>query len=129
MATLQKTKVTGVSKLRKLLTQITVRGKKKGDLKKLIGDNNVLVLSKSWCPYCAEAKKILKSYNLTGLTILELDEISEGSSLQSEALSLTGQRTVPSIWIGGKHIGGCDDLRSIPVDTLKQKLTDAGALV
>jgi len=53
--------------------------------------------------------------------------IAKGGKLQAEAASLTGQRTVPNIWIGGKHIGGNSDLQSLGSATLQQYLVEAGA--
>lgn len=48
------------------------------------------------------------------LDIVELDRMPEGdgAKIQAELLTLTGQRTVPNIFIGGKHIGGNSDLQS-----------------
>ncbi len=49
--------------------------------------------------------------------------MSNGSAIQSELQKINGQRTVPSIYIGGKHIGGCSDLQA-----LKQQGKLAGIL-
>uniref|UniRef100_A0A7S3V2F6 Glutaredoxin domain-containing protein n=1 Tax=Aplanochytrium stocchinoi TaxID=215587 RepID=A0A7S3V2F6_9STRA len=127
MDTVQKSRKVG---LLNVFRNISFRKKKSSqELKDLIKDNKVLVLSKTYCPYCKRAKEHLNSFNLTGIKILELDTISNGDSLQKAAQKETGQRTVPNIWIGEKHIGGCDDLLSISAHELKQKLTEAGALV
>uniref|UniRef100_A0A7S3LME2 Glutaredoxin domain-containing protein n=1 Tax=Aplanochytrium stocchinoi TaxID=215587 RepID=A0A7S3LME2_9STRA len=93
----------------------------------LISSSKVLVLSKSYCPYCRTAKQTLGQFNPQGMKILELDQIPNGGKLQAEAASLTGQRTVPNIWIGGKHIGGNSDLQSLGSATLQQYLVEAGA--
>jgi glutaredoxin 3 len=42
--------------------------------------------------------------------VVELDELTNGYALQDELLALTGQYTVPNIFINGQHIGGYDDL-------------------
>lgn len=42
-------------------------------------------------------------------TAIELDLMDGGADLQDSLLSVTGQRTVPNVFIGGKHLGGCDD--------------------
>ncbi len=44
------------------------------------------------------------------VSILELDNASNGGDVQSYLAEKTGQRTVPNIFINGKHIGGCDDI-------------------
>jgi len=40
---------------------------------------------------------------------MELDTKKNGAEIQAELLTQTGQRTVPSVWFRGEHIGGCDD--------------------
>lgn len=55
------------------------------------------------------------------------DALEEG--LDKNAVSYTKtQRSVPNTWIGGKHIGGNDDLQALGADTLKQKAQAVGAL-
>jgi len=76
-------------------------------LRRMITENKVLVLSKTYCPYCSRTKALLKSLN-TEHTVIELDTREDGEALQAAALELTGQRTVPHVFIGGKHIGGND---------------------
>jgi glutaredoxin 3 len=85
------------------------------ELQKLISESKVLVLSKTYCPYCKRTKNLLdeliqeKSY----LTIVELDLMKDGSTLQSAAFQLTGQSTVPNVFIGGNHIGGNDRVQEL----------------
>ena len=45
----------------------------------------------------------------TEYTAIELDLMDDGASIQDTLLDMTGQRTVPNVFIGGKHLGGCDD--------------------
>jgi len=79
-----------------------------------INENKIAIFSKSYCPYCAKAKKLLT--NLPGVDseqvkILELDEMgSEGQDIQAYLADKTGQRTVPNIFINKQHVGGSDDL-------------------
>mmetsp|Transcript_1485 Transcript_1485/g.1776 ORF Transcript_1485/g.1776 Transcript_1485/m.1776 type:complete len:100 (-) Transcript_1485:221-520(-) len=96
-------------------------------VQQLINDNKVLVLSKSYCPYCRATKSTLNQFDLSGVKIVELDQVPEGGALQSEAASISGQRTVPNIWIGGKHIGGNSDLQKLG-PKLQSVLAGAGAL-
>ncbi|KAK9727979.1 Glutaredoxin [Basidiobolus ranarum] len=78
-------------------------------VKKYIEDNVVMVFSKSYCPYCKKVKEALsKAY--PNFTAIELDQLPDGSDIQATLLELSGQRTVPNIYIKGNHLGGCDDL-------------------
>ncbi|GJN90927.1 hypothetical protein Rhopal_003941-T1 [Rhodotorula paludigena] len=55
--------------------------------------------------------KLLKDAN-EDFDVYELDELDEGADWQNALAEKTGQRTVPSIWIGGQFIGGCSDLEA-----------------
>ena len=79
---------------------------------KLISEKLVAVFSKSYCPYCQRAKGVIQSLSLdqNRVGILELDQMAEGPAVQDYLLEKTGQRTVPNIFINGKHLGGSDDL-------------------
>ncbi|KAL6583786.1 glutaredoxin [Orobanche minor] len=63
--------------------------------------------SKTWCGYCAEVKELLSKLQAT-YKLIELDEESDGAEIQRALEEMTGQRTVPNVFIGGKHIGGSD---------------------
>ncbi|CAN8257557.1 unnamed protein product [Cochlearia groenlandica] len=78
-------------------------------VKTTVAENPVVVYSKSWCSYSSQVKTLFKSLEIEPL-VIELDELgSEGSQLQNVLEKLTGQYTVPNVFIGGKHIGGCSD--------------------
>jgi glutaredoxin 3 len=69
--------------------------------------SKIMVFSKTHCPYCKKAKEAITQ--LTPLfSVVELDVIKDGEQMQAALLEMTGQKTVPSIFVGGKHIGGCD---------------------
>ncbi|KAJ9485781.1 hypothetical protein VN97_g7556 [Penicillium thymicola] len=91
----------------------------------LINDNAVVVFSKSYCPYCDSSKKLLDGLN-ANYTALELDQDEEGAAIQSALAELSGQRTVPNIFINKKHIGGNSDLQG--KKDLKDLLKSAGAI-
>jgi len=59
------------------------------------------------CPYCVRAKNILKS---KGVEHIEEVRIDTDPSQLAHMMSVTGRRTVPQIFIGDVHVGGCDDL-------------------
>jgi len=76
-----------------------------------IREHQVVVFSKSWCPYASNAKRLLKGYpGVDDIKIYELDEMTEGGEIQEYLLDKTNQRTVPNVFIKQKHIGGSDDL-------------------
>ena len=83
----------------------------KTTIQELIRATPVLVYSKSYCPYCTEAKAILQKANVQ-FVAQELDEMGDGSDIQNELKNITGQNTVPNIFIAGTHIGGCSDLKA-----------------
>ena len=59
------------------------------------------------CPYCLRAKALLKQ---RGVAAIEEIRIDLDPAQRDQMVALTGRRTVPQIFIGGAHIGGCDDL-------------------
>jgi len=77
-------------------------------IKDLIDKNRVMVFSKTTCPFCAKVKDLLKSLKVEYYAY-ELDLDSDGSKIQDALLEMSGQRTVPNVFIGGAHLGGCDD--------------------
>ena len=62
------------------------------------------------CPYCVRAKQILKS---RGVQAIEEIRVDLSDQAREHMLALTGRRTVPQIFIGELHIGGCDDLMAL----------------
>lgn len=62
------------------------------------------------CPYCHRAKQLLAARG-----VAEIDEIRvDLQAGQREAMTaITGRRTVPQIFIGERHVGGCDDLMAL----------------
>ena len=59
------------------------------------------------CPYCIRAKQLLKS---RGVEQIEEIRIDQDPTARQQMMELTGRRTVPQIFIGSTHVGGCDDL-------------------
>ncbi|EXJ95901.1 glutaredoxin 3 [Capronia coronata CBS 617.96] len=77
----------------------------------IIEQNPVVVFSKSYCPYCRASKSLLDQKHAK-YYLLELDEVDDGPAIQDALEEITGQRTVPNIFIGHKHIGGNSDLQA-----------------
>jgi len=81
----------------------------------LVSSHKIVVLSKTYCPYCVRAKDILKGYPLKSdeIEIVELERRPDCSAIQAYCKEITGASSVPRIFIGGKSIGGCDDLTKL----------------
>ncbi|KNA16022.1 hypothetical protein SOVF_092980 [Spinacia oleracea] len=77
-------------------------------IKKTISSHTIVIFSKSYCPYCRRAKEVFKELNQEP-HIIELDERDDGFSIQDALGGIVGRRTVPQVFINGKHIGGSDD--------------------
>ena len=76
---------------------------------KRAGPNGVVLFSKTYCPYCENAKDDLSSVGIAPI-VVELDQRPDGQTIQEALLRMTGQRTVPSAWVDGVHIGGSGDV-------------------
>ena len=71
---------------------------------------NVKMYTTATCPYCVRAKQVLKS---KGVTQIEEIRIDIDATARSHMMESTGRRTVPQIFIGSTHVGGCDDLMAL----------------
>jgi glutaredoxin 3 len=73
-----------------------------------------------WCPYCQRARGLLAEKNVEFSEV----NIDDDAKLREEMIARSSRRTVPQIFIGDKHVGGCDDLfeldRSGELDRLIQ---------
>ena len=62
------------------------------------------------CPYCIRAKQILVA---RGVSHIEEIRIDSDDAQRVKMMEITGRRTVPQIFIGSTHVGGCDDLMAL----------------
>ncbi|KAL3748207.1 hypothetical protein ACJRO7_009443 [Eucalyptus globulus] len=69
----------------------------------------VVVFSKTYCGYCQRVKRLLTQLGVS-YKVVELDKEGDGDVVQSALADWTGLRTVPNVFIGGNHIGGCDSV-------------------
>ena len=67
----------------------------------------VKIYTTATCPYCIHAKQLLKARGVTELDEIRVDLVP---AERQAMMTLTGRRTVPQIFIGQTHVGGCDDL-------------------
>ncbi|XP_037070090.1 thioredoxin reductase 1, cytoplasmic-like [Pollicipes pollicipes] len=91
-----------------------------------IKENRVAVFSKSYCPFCEQVKELFRNHNIP-YEALELDVVENGAAIQSVLLERTGQKSVPSVFINGRHLGGCDTTVQAQADGRLQALLNAGA--
>lgn len=71
---------------------------------------HVLVYSGPNCPYCDRAKMLLKK---KGAAFEDINVRTDEAKLAEMMEKSGGRRTIPQIFIGGRHIGGCDDLYAL----------------
>ncbi len=70
---------------------------------------NVVIYSSDYCPYCMRAKQLLQN---KGVTFNEI-KVDGEPALRAEMTRKAGRTSVPQIWIGSTHVGGCDDLHAL----------------
>lgn len=87
-------------------------------------ENAVTVWSKSWCPYCNQVKALFDKLEVEYLAV-ELDAFQEEGEIQNALTELTSQRTVPNVFVGGQHVGGCDDTMNLHRSGELAKMLDA----
>ena len=71
---------------------------------------HIVMYSKSWCPYCEQARQLLRS---KGIAFAELDVDAEPQRRAEMFERSKGEYTVPQIFIGSHHVGGADDLQAL----------------
>lgn len=69
--------------------------------------NTVKIYTTGTCPYCISAKQLLAKRGVTALSEIRVDLIP---GEREKMMQITNRRTVPQIFIGDTHVGGCDDL-------------------
>ena len=67
----------------------------------------VKIYTTGTCPYCISAKQLLAKRGVTELNEIRVDQIA---GERENMMQITNRRTVPQIFIGDTHVGGCDDL-------------------
>ena len=85
--------------------------------------NAVRMYTTQVCPYCIRAKALLKQRGVDAIDEVRID-LDPGQ--RDQMIALTGRRTVPQIFIGDTHVGGCDDLMALDRSGGLQPLLQAG---
>ncbi len=71
--------------------------------------SKVVVYTTQYCPYCISAKALLAK---KGVAFEEI-KVDGNRQLRAEMAQKAGRSSVPQIWIGAQHIGGCDELHAL----------------
>jgi glutaredoxin 3 len=75
-----------------------------------LGVPRIVIYTKSWCPYCHAAKDLLRR---KGVEFEEIGVDGDRPAQNAMAEKAGGRSTVPQIFIGDSHVGGCDDLEAL----------------
>jgi glutaredoxin 3 len=70
---------------------------------------DVTIYTRQYCGYCASAKALLDK---KGVPYVEHDATGK-ADLREEMIAKSGRNTFPQLFIGGQHVGGCDDLHAL----------------
>lgn len=84
----------------------------------------VLMYTTAVCPFCVRAKRLLTA---RGVTAIEEVRVDLDPGRRDEMMQKTRRRTVPQIYIGDVHVGGCDDLYALDAAGELQPLLDGAA--
>jgi len=85
---------------------------------------NIEIYTKHYCPFCHRAKALLNAKSVS----FQEYEISSDTTLRNEMIERSGRKTVPQIFIDGRHIGGSDDLIEANNSGLLDELLDLNEL-
>jgi glutaredoxin 3 len=84
---------------------------------------DVTIYTTSWCPYCRAATDLLRR---KGIAFEEID-VERTAGARSEMVGRAGRTSVPQIFVGERHVGGCDDLYALDSTGKLDSLLTAGA--
>lgn len=85
-------------------------------VKQHIERDKIFIVAKSYCPHCRATMQLLFEdlrVPRQVATVLLVDQIENGQEIQDAMTQITGQKTVPNIFIGKQHIGGNSDLQKL----------------
>jgi glutaredoxin 3 len=83
----------------------------------------VVMYVTSCCPYCTRARQLLEN---KGVDLEEID-VEARPEARTEMMARSGRRTVPQIFVGETHVGGCDDLHALDAAGRLDPLLKTGA--
>jgi glutaredoxin 3 len=83
----------------------------------------IVVYLTEWCPFCTQARTLLERKGAK----FEVINVEERPEARAEMMARSGRRTVPQIFIGDTHVGGCDDLYALDAAGGLDPLLKSGA--
>ena len=83
----------------------------------------IVVYSTDWCPFCTRARGLLERKGAK----FEVIDVDERPEARAEMMARSGRRSVPQIFIGDTHVGGCDDLYALDAAGGLDPLLKSGA--
>lgn len=72
-------------------------------------NGQIVMYASAWCGYCHRARSLLQSKNVEFQELV----IDGNAELRQEMIARSGRHTVPQIFVGERHIGGCDELLAL----------------
>lgn len=88
-----------------------------------MAETRIVVYLTDWCPYCTRALGLLERKGAE----FEVINVEERPEARAEMMARSGRRTVPQIFIGDTHVGGCDDLYALDAAGGLDPLLESGA--
>ena len=82
----------------------------------------ITIYTTAWCGYCQRARRLLQDKKLA---FTEID-VEDTAGAREEMMSRSNRRTVPQVFIGTRHIGGCDDLYALDRSGELDRITSGG---
>ena len=94
-------------------------------IKVFVQTHGVVIFSKSFCPFCLDIKEFLTREKGVPVYALEVNEADQGAEIYDIVKAQTGHKTVPAVYIKGRFVGGCDDVKALETkDTLQDLIQD-----
>ncbi|KAG7356050.1 glutaredoxin [Nitzschia inconspicua] len=92
-----------------------------------IESNDIVVFSKSYCPFCKSTKELFTDLGVD-FKVHELDQMGDdGPALQASLFKMTNQKTVPNVFVKGQHIGGNDNTQAAAKEGKLQEMLGIAA--
>jgi glutaredoxin 3 len=88
-----------------------------------VAEPKVIMYLTDWCPFCARARSLLERKGAK----FEVIDVDQRPEARAEMMARSGRRTVPQIFIGDTHVGGCDDLYALDAAGGLDPLLKSGA--
>lgn len=97
-------------------------------INQMVSEKPLVIFSKNTCCICYSIKSLFNDFGVNP-TVFELDEMARGREIEQALLRLGRNPAVPAVFIGGKFIGGADEIMDLHLSrSLKPMLKSAGAL-